>query len=168
MKDITIYLFIYYKLFNRIIIFKEALQLFYNFGRLLFYVITWKLQIIVDFLLVILSTCVVNQSCGHLLSDALYFVISIGLKLTEKINWIPLVENVICNDSAFNIELGLLAFNIKNEVYYMFDYFLSFSRKHEWSNGDMVIYSFFGVFMQCVQFFQKNWSMQFSPKLFWI
>jgi hypothetical protein len=86
----------------------------------------------VDFLLVILSTCVVNQSCGHLLlSDALYFVISMSLKLIEEINWTPLVENVICYDSTFNIKLGLLAFNIKNEVYYMFDYFLSFLRKHE-------------------------------------
>ncbi len=107
-----------------------------------------------NFLLVILSTCVVNQSCGHLLlSDALHFAISMSLKLTEKINWTTLVENVICNDSTFNIELGLLAFNIKNEVYYMFDYFLSFLRKHEWSNGDMVISSFFGVFMQCVHFY---------------
>jgi hypothetical protein len=78
-----------------------------------------------------------------------------SLKLTKKINWIPLVESVICNDSTINIELGLLAFNIKNEVYYMFDYFLSFLRKHERSIGDMVTYSFFGVFMQCVHLKKK-------------
>jgi hypothetical protein len=113
---------------------KKSLYLkrLYNFGRLLFYVITWKLQIIVGFLLVILSTCVMNQSCGHLLiSDALHFAILMSLKLTNKINWTPLVENVICNDSIFNIKLGLLAFNIKNEVCYII-WLFPFILKETW------------------------------------
>ncbi len=48
--------------------------------------LTWHIsQIVVGCLSPIVSTCVINQSCGHwLLSDALHSIISMSSKLKEK------------------------------------------------------------------------------------
>jgi hypothetical protein len=59
--------------------------------------LTWHIcQIIVDFLSPIVSTCVMNQSCGHLLlSDALNYAISMILKLKVGPDVLPFVQNLM-------------------------------------------------------------------------
>jgi hypothetical protein len=48
--------------------------------------LTWHIcQIVVDYLSLVVTTCVINQSRGHwLLSDAFHFAISTSLKLKKK------------------------------------------------------------------------------------
>lgn len=87
-----------------------------------------------------------------------------SLKSTEKSNWTPLVENVIYNDSTFNIELGLLAFKIKTK--FIICLIISFHFKG--SMNDLLetwLFIFWCIYAICA-FFIKKLSMQFSPKLF--
>jgi len=95
--------------------------------------LTWHIsQIIVDCLLPIVSTCVINQSHGHwLLSDALYSIISMSLKLKEENKIIPSFESLMEDDSIISNELSLLAFKIRREVINVLNSFLSFLKKYE-------------------------------------
>jgi hypothetical protein len=95
--------------------------------------LTWHIsQIVVDCLLPIVSTCVINQAHGHwLLSDALHFVISMSLKLKKENQIIPSFESLMEDDSIISNELHLLAFNIRGEVINVLNSFLSFLKKYE-------------------------------------
>ncbi len=95
--------------------------------------LTWHIsQIVVDCLLPIVSTCVINQAHGlWLFSDALHFVISMNLKLKEENKIIPSFESLMEDDSIISNELSLLAFNIRREVINVLNSFLSFLKKYE-------------------------------------
>ncbi len=95
--------------------------------------LTWHIfQIIMDCLSPIVSTSVLNWSCGHwLLSDALHCIISMSLKLKEENKIILSFESLMEDDSIISNELFLLAFNIRREVINVLDLFLSFLKKYE-------------------------------------
>ncbi len=99
--------------------FQEALQfcstiVFYYSKQIIVRVIsrmppplTWHIfQIIMDFFSPIVSTCVLNWSCGHwLLSDALHCIISMSLKLKEENKIILSFESPMEDDSIISNEL---------------------------------------------------------------
>jgi hypothetical protein len=63
----------------------------------------------------IVSTCNVNQFCGHwLLSDALHFAISMSLKFKEGNEGLPSFDSLMEENSSVAIELALLVSKIKN------------------------------------------------------
>jgi hypothetical protein len=69
-----------------------------------------------DFLFPIVSTCVLSQSCGHLLlNDVLHFAISMNLKLKEENQIVPSFENLMDVDSIVTKELSLLAYNSRKK-----------------------------------------------------
>jgi len=77
-----------------------------------------------DCLSPIVSTCVLNWSCGHwLLGDALHCIISMSLKLKEENKIILSFESLMEDDSIISNELFLLAFNIRREVINVLDLF---------------------------------------------
>jgi hypothetical protein len=86
--------------------------------------LTWhKSQIIVDYLSPIVIICVINQSCDHWLhNDALHFAISMSLKLKIKIQMFPSCGNLMEEDLGIVVKLAMFAFNIKKEVYVIFDF----------------------------------------------
>ncbi len=73
-----------------------------------------------EFVFLIVFTCVLNQSHGHwLLSDALHFTILMSLKLKEENKVVPSFKSLMKDDSIIVDELALL------------DSFLSFLMKYE-------------------------------------
>ncbi len=72
---------------------------------------TWNIcWIIVDFFSPIVSTCVLNQSHGHLLlSDALNYAISMILKLRVRPNVLPSLQNLMEEESIIVDELTSFA-----------------------------------------------------------
>jgi hypothetical protein len=75
--------------------------------------LTWHIyHIVVDFLALVVSTFILNQSKGHwLLSDALSFVISMGLKFSDEIVSTTF-NNLMKEDGNVVYELSCLASNI--------------------------------------------------------
>ncbi len=70
-------------------------------------------QIIVNCPFFVMTTCVLNRSCGHwLFNDSLHFIIVMSLKLMEEVEIPPTQNNLIEDDSRINIELSLLISNI--------------------------------------------------------
>lgn len=68
-----------------------------------------------DFFPLIVSTCNVNQFCGHwLLSDALHFAISMSLKFREENEGFPSFDSLMEENSSLVIELALLVSKFKN------------------------------------------------------
>jgi len=68
---------------------------------------------IVDYLGLVVTTCVLNQSNGHwLLYDALNFFITWSLKMREK-TWIQTTFGPLMDDGRITLELYLLASNKK-------------------------------------------------------
>ncbi len=62
--------------------------------------------------------CVLNQYSGHLLlSDVLNSTISISLKMRDKVEISPTLNNLMDDDYGIAFELFLLASNIKKQVY---------------------------------------------------
>jgi hypothetical protein len=61
-----------------------------------------------------------------LLSDALNYAITMSFKLKKKVGITPTLDRLMDDDFNVALELFLLAFSIKKEVYGVFDSFLSF------------------------------------------
>jgi hypothetical protein len=60
-----------------------------------------------------MSVCVLNQSQGDwLLSDALYFIVTMCLNLKEEVEIPPTLVNLIDNDYGVVLKLFLLVSNI--------------------------------------------------------
>ncbi len=96
------------------------------------YPLTWHMCcIIVDYLGLVVSSCILNQSRGHwLLSDALNYTISMSLKFRDEMESTTF-NNLMEEDGNVVYELSCLASNIKKEVVYVLDYFLFFLKKYE-------------------------------------
>ncbi len=90
--------------------------------------LTWHIyQIVVDYLSLVVSTCVLNQSHGHwFLNDVLHSIISMSLKLKEENQVLPSFKTLTDEDAIVNDELSLLVSNIRREVINVMDYFFSF------------------------------------------
>jgi hypothetical protein len=88
---------------------------------------TWHiLKNLVDIFFSTVSACVMNKSRGHwLLIGALFIVITMSCKLKEELKMNPILNNLVEEDVIVAIELDLLAFNIKRDVYNVLDVFLS-------------------------------------------
>jgi hypothetical protein len=66
---------------------------------------------------------VLNQYGGHLLlSDVLNSAISISLKMRDKVEISPTLNNLMDDDYRIALELFLLASNIKKQVYGVLNY----------------------------------------------
>ncbi len=71
--------------------------------------------------------CVLNQYGGHLLfSNVLNSTISISLKMRDKVEISPTLNNLMDDDYGIALELFLLASNIKNQVYGVLNYSFHF------------------------------------------
>ncbi len=79
--------------------------------------LTWHIcHIIVDFLGLVASICILNQSRGHwLLSDALNSTISMSLKFKNEIDSASF-DNLMEKNGNVAYELSCLASNIKKEI----------------------------------------------------
>ncbi len=89
-------------------------------------------QIIIDCLSLVVITYVLNQYRGHwLLSDGLYFVISMSSKLKEEPKNAPSFQTIMEEDFDVAFELIYLALNIRKEVCGIFNSFLSFLKKFD-------------------------------------
>jgi hypothetical protein len=77
--------------------------------------LTWEIsRIIVDYLSLIVTTCVLNQSSGHwLLTDALNFVVSLSLKLKENSTPLASFDNLIEDKPRLAEKLAFLVCNIR-------------------------------------------------------
>jgi hypothetical protein len=85
-----------------------------------------------DFLSLIVITCVLNQLKSHwLLSNALQFDITMCLKLKEEIINPFAPVSLIDDDFGIAFELSLFASNIRREVSCVLDYFIFLKRKIE-------------------------------------
>ncbi len=75
--------------------------------------LTWQIcQIVVDYLFLVVTTCVLNQSRGHwLLSDAFHFAISMSLKLIKESENAPSFQTLMKR-----ILLICMTFNIRKKV----------------------------------------------------
>jgi hypothetical protein len=70
-------------------------------------------QIIVDRPFFVMTTCVLNWSCGHyLFNDSIHFIIIMTLKLMEEVEIPSTQNNLMEDDSKISIELSLLISNI--------------------------------------------------------
>jgi len=80
--------------------------------------LTWHIfQIVVDCLSPIVSTCVLNQLCGHwLLGNVVHSAISMSLKLKEENKIIPSFGSLMEDDSIIFNGLSLLVSNIRRKV----------------------------------------------------
>jgi hypothetical protein len=87
---------------------------------------TWHmLKNLVDVFSSTISACVMNQSRGHWhLIGALFTTITMSCKLKEELEMNSILNNLV----EVAIELGLLASNIKRDVYNVLDVFLSFKK----------------------------------------
>jgi hypothetical protein len=94
--------------------------------------LTWHIcHIIVAFLGLVVSACILNQFQGHwLLSDALNSTISMSLKFKDEIDSITF-NNLMEEDGNVLYKLSCLASNIKKQVIQVLDPFLSFLKKQE-------------------------------------
>ncbi len=71
-------------------------------------------EIIVDILFSVVNVCVLNQSHGHwLLFDALHVTITMTLKLKEDFLIAPSMENLMEDGFGVDLELYMIASNIK-------------------------------------------------------
>jgi hypothetical protein len=78
------------------------------------------------------TACVLNQFHRHwLLNDALHFAISLSLKLLKNNEVQHSFDNLMEDEYGLANELALLSSNIKNQVYGVLDFFLSFLMKYE-------------------------------------
>jgi hypothetical protein len=79
--------------------------------------LTWHIcRIIIDYLDLVVSTYILNQSRGHwLLNDALNYAISMSLKFRNEIDSITF-HNLMEEDGNVVYELSCLASNINKEV----------------------------------------------------
>ncbi len=66
-----------------------------------------------------------------LLDDVLHSTISKCFKFKEENKVLPLVENLMDDDSVVSDEFFLLASNIKREIINVFDFFLSFLKVYD-------------------------------------
>jgi hypothetical protein len=89
--------------------------------------LTWHIcRIIVNFLGLVVSICVLNQFKGHwLLDDALNFAISMGLKFRDEIDSTTF-DNLMDEDRNVVYKLSCLPCNIKKEIIQVLDFFFSF------------------------------------------
>jgi hypothetical protein len=92
--------------------------------------LTWHIcHTIVDYLDLVVSTSILNQSRGHwLLDNALNSTTSMSLKFKDEIDFATF-DNLMEEDGNVAYELSCLASNIKKEVIQVLDYFLSFLKK---------------------------------------
>jgi len=135
----TINLFFKKKFASKVILFQEALQFketiilcynMQNFVRMNAKVappLTWHIcHIIVAYIGLVVSICILNQSRGHwLLSDALNFAISMNLKFKDEIDSATF-DSLMEEDGNVAYELSCLASNIKKKVFQILDSFFSF------------------------------------------
>ncbi len=121
-------------MFQKALLFWNAIILCYN-KQIVMKVVgqvpppfTWHIcWIIVDFLSLIVSTCVLNQLHGHLLlSDALNYAISMILKLRVGFNVLLSLQNLMEEESIIVDELTYFAYNIRKEICVVLKSFLSF------------------------------------------
>ncbi len=68
-----------------------------------------------------------------------YTTISMSLKLREENQVLPSFESLMGDDSFVNVELSLLAFNIRKEVMNVLDFFLSFLKVYDKRKSHNVI-----------------------------
>ncbi len=81
--------------------------------------------IIIDFLGLVMFTCILNQFKGHwLLNNALNFAISMNLKFKDEIEFATF-DNLIEEDANVVFMLSCLVSNIKKEVGVLDFFFLS-------------------------------------------
>jgi hypothetical protein len=60
-----------------------------------------------------MTTCVLNQSCGHwLFNDSIHFIIIMSLKLMEEVEIPSTQSKLMEDDSRISIQLSLLISNI--------------------------------------------------------
>jgi len=88
------------------------------------FALTWHIsQIIIDILISIVITCILNESRGHyLLTNVLNVAIFMSLKPKKEMNHLPLLDALIDDDDfGLTFELGTLVKNIKKEVIAMID-----------------------------------------------
>jgi hypothetical protein len=78
------------------------------------------------------NACVMNQFKGHwLLSNALFETITMTCKLRKKVEMNLLVNGLMEENVIIGVELDLLAFNIKRQVFGVLDVLLSFLKKFD-------------------------------------
>jgi hypothetical protein len=68
-----------------------------------------------------------------------YTTISMSLKLREENQVLPSFESLMGDDSFVNVELSLLASNIRKEVMNVLDFFLSFLKVYDKRKSHNVI-----------------------------
>jgi hypothetical protein len=90
--------------------------------------ITWFIyQIIIDYLSLVIYTCILNQPVGHwLLSNALNSTITMNSKARDEMHLKLSFEFVMDDDTRVSLKLAIFASNIKSEVFGVLDSFLSF------------------------------------------
>jgi hypothetical protein len=89
-------------------------------------------QIIFNVFSLVVSDCVLNQSCGHWLPfDALNAIIIMSLKLKEKYEISSNLQDLIDDEYLVTHELSLFTSNIKREACGILDGFFSFFKKYE-------------------------------------
>lgn len=83
---------------------------------------------VVDILSLVVSTCVLNQSCGHwFFNDALNVLISMVFKFQTNITIHAILGNMVDDDmGGYDVELVELDVNIKRQVISTFNFFFFF------------------------------------------
>jgi hypothetical protein len=112
-------------LFQEALLFQKAIAFYYNkqiaiqfFGQVHLLLLDIFLKQLLICLFKIVIVCVLNQYSGHLLlSDVLNSTISISLKMRDKVEISPTLNNLMDDDYGIAFELFLLASNIKKQVY---------------------------------------------------
>ncbi len=107
--------------------------------------ITWFIcQIIINYLSLVVSTCVLNQPIGHcLLSNALNSTITMTSKAKDEMHLKHFFESLMDDDTGVFLELTILASNIKLEVFGVSDSFISFLRTYEEKKTHIMLFFMF-------------------------
>jgi len=89
-------------------------------------------QMIMDFIFLIVSGCVLKKSCGNwLIFSAVHVAITMALKLKKDFGIAPSMANIMKNDTVMVLELLMLLSTLRNKYVAFQIFFLSFLLKYE-------------------------------------